>query len=331
MERPLDKTLLRKFIDNRCTPEELVRVRTFLQQPEAEQLLEEMLNERWTEIPDEPAETTQLEAWQATFRQKITTPKPLPAKRFKLMPMFKYAAAVLLIATVGGYGWYHFNKKQAPMAIAMLESTTKAGKLLKVVLPDSTIVYLNAESRLQYPEQFTGDARTVSLQGEAFFDVKQDDRHPFFVKTDELQVQVLGTSFNVRSYKDDEAIAVTVATGKVGVTIPGGNTPGSILLPDQELTYARKSGQVQVAATIAANSHAWEKGAFVFNYETLENITKRLSRWYGITVSCANPALLQQRYKLKIRNEKLHNVLQALSTSGKGFRYEIRGNTVVIK
>lgn len=308
---------------------EMERVRQFLEQPGADQLMEEILDERWMNIDDEPVSEAQLQVWQDKFNRKVAGLEPLRGKKFRVVSLLKYAAAAALIVTVGGYSWHQMHKADKP--VAMLESATTAGKLLKVLLPDSTVVYLNAESRLQYPEAFTGDNRTVSLQGEAFFEVKQDGQHPFFVTTDKLRVQVLGTSFNVRSYHDDEAIAVAVATGKVSVTVPGQNAPASILLPDHELIYGRHSGQLQVAAVDAADSRAWEKGSFVFNYETLENITKRLSRWYGVEFVFGNPALLQKRFKLKMKNEKLKNIMEALSIAGDGFQYEINGKEVTIK
>lgn len=330
MEHPVDKILIKKFINNNCTPEEIARIRLFLEEPGADQVFEEILNEQWeTGNPDTPADEAQMQYWQNKFQQKVAEIRPPSQRKFKLL---KYAAVWTGLLILGGLGWYLSRKGDKPAPMAMLTSSTGTGKLLKVQLPDSTIVYLNASSSLQYPETFTGDRRTVILRGEAFFDVKPDERHPFFVATDKLHVQVLGTSFNIRSYQDDADIAVTVATGKVGVTVPGSaNTAATILLPDHELTYARYSGKVEVSTVNAADTKAWEQGAFIFNYETLENITKRLSRWYGVTFVCNNDKLLQKRFKLKLRNENLKNVMAALSSAGDGFQYQFKDKQVIIK
>lgn len=323
MEQPVDKALIRKFIDGHCTPEEMARVGKFLEQPGSDQLFEEILNERWTN-DDAPFDEVQMQRWQLAFSQKVAQLAP---KKRKLPSYFKYAA-VLAALIITSITWYAVHKSHTPAAVVMLENSTTAGKLLKLQLPDGTTVYLNAASRLQYPEKFTGSTRTVVLHGEAFFDVKQDKQHPFIVTADQLHIQVLGTSFNVRSYQNDEDIAVTVATGKVGVAL--GNTPAQILLPDQAFTYSKHSGNVQVNAADAAESRAWETGSFIFHYETLENITKRLSRWYDVDFVCTDRQLLQKRFKLKLKNERLQHVMESLSAAGSGFTYEIKGKQVII-
>lgn len=333
MELPVDKALIKKFIHNNCTPEEIARISRFLEQPGADQIFEEILNEQWTDDNSEAAvDEMQLQYWEDKFRRKVAAVSPPPQNRFKLSAWLKYAAVLAALIMVAGLGGYFIRKGDKPAAIAMLNSSTAAGKLLKVQLSDSTIVYLNASSSLQYPETFTGDSRTVTLRGEAFFEVKQDSRHPFFVTTDKLRVQVLGTSFNVRSYLDDEDIAVTVASGKVGVNVPElTNTPASIVWPDNELTYNPHSRNLKITTVNAADSRAWEKGTFIFNYETLENITKRLSRWYDVKFVCTNRTLLQKRFKLKLKNENLRNVMDALSTAGDGFNYQFKEKQIIIK
>ncbi|MGO4292188.1 FecR family protein [Chitinophaga sp. RAB17] len=335
MEKPVDKILIKKFILNNCTPEEIARISRFLAQPGADRIFEEILNEQWEEgSSDVPVDEMQMKDWEDKFRRRVAQISPPPQKRFKLSTYLKYAAVLAMLITVAGLGRYFIIKGKGdhPAAMAMLNSSTTAGKLLKVRLSDSTIVYLNASSSLQYPETFTGDDRTVTLRGEAFFEVKRDDRHPFFVNTDKLRVQVLGTSFNIRSYHDDEDIAVTVATGKVGVTLPElPNVPARILLPDNELTYTRHSASLKTITVNAADSRAWEKGSFIFDYETLENITRRLSRWYDVKFVCTNHTLLQKRFKLKLKNENLKNVMEALSTAGDGFEYQFKEKQVIIK
>lgn len=332
MEKRVDKALIEKFISNNCTPAEIAEIRRFLEQPGADQIFEDILNEQWERSHlDTPVDEIQLQHWERKFQQKVATLTP-PPKKIKRFPYLKYAAIWAPLITLLGLGGYLLRNHAKPTAVAMLTSSTTTGKLLKIQLPDSTIVYLNASSSLEYPEIFTGDTRAVMLHGEAFFDVKQDDKHPFFVTTDKLQVQVLGTSFNVRSYADDADIAVTVTTGKVGVKVPEPtNAAATILLPDQEFNYTKHTHLTKVAAVNALDSKAWGEGAFIFNYETLENITRRLSRWYGVTFVCRDHTLLQKRFKLKLKNENLHNIMLALSTAGNGFKYEFNNTQIIIK
>ncbi len=263
MKEPVDKALINKFINNACTPEEVSRIGEFLQQPGSDQIFEEILNERWPlAAAADQVDEVQMQSWEEKFNNRTAQVSEAATYKIKRTSWFKYAAIwTMIILTAGSFGWYQLQKKDVPVAIAMLENHTEAGKLLKIQLPDSTIVLLNAASSLQYPERFDGKTRNVILHGEAFFEVKHDKEHPFMVKADQLNVHVLGTSFNIRSYQNDEDIAVTVATGKVGITAPSlkdGKT--SFLLPDNELIYTKSSGKLDVRTVNATDSRAWETG-----------------------------------------------------------------------
>lgn len=332
MEKQVDKALIKKFIDNNCTADEIALIGRFLQEPGSDEIFEEILNQRWKEShEDTPIDHTQLNDWEARFKQKIAAYQPSTPTKLKIPKYFRYAAVwSVMLLTLGGYGLYEFQQKNRPLAI--IERSAAAGKLLKVTLPDSTVVFLNAASRLRYPEKFDGKTREVTLLGEAFFEVKHDSEHPFLVHADKLNIHVLGTSFNIRSYQDDSDIAVTVATGKVGVTIAARKeTKASFLLPNTQLTYQKSSEKLAVTTVDSQQSRAWETGSFIFNYETLENITRRLSRWYKVSFVYQNDKLPSRRFKLKVHNEDLKTVMESLSTSGNGFQYSIRGNQVIIK
>lgn len=331
MEKQVDKALIIKFIDNDCTAEEIALIRRFLQQPGSDEIFEEILNQRWKEnYEDKLIDQTQLKVWEEKFNQKTVAHSQTTQTKLKIPKYFRYAAVwSVMLLTLGGYALYQFQQKNRPIAI--IESSAAAGKLLKVILPDSTVVFLNAASKLRYPEKFDGKTREVTLLGEAFFEVKHDSEHPFLVHADKLNIHVLGTSFNIRSYQNDSDIAVTVATGKVGVTIPARKEiKASFLLPNTQLTYQKSSERLAINTVNSQDSRAWETGSFIFDYETLENITKRLSRWYNVSFACQNKQLLAKRFKLKLHNDNLKTVMESLSTAGNGFQYSIKGNQVII-
>lgn len=331
MEKQVDKALIKKFIDNNCTAEEIALIGRFIQEPGSDEIFEEILNQRWKEThEDKLIDQTQLNDWEAKFKQKITAYQPNTQKKLKIPKYFRYAAVwSVMLLTLGGYALYQFQQKNH--TIAIIERSAAAGKLLKVTLPDSTVVFLNAASRLRYPEKFDGKTREVTLLGEAFFEVKHDSERPFLVHADKLNIHVLGTSFNIRSYQNDSDIAVTVATGKVGVTIPSSKErKASFLLPNTQLTYQKTSEKLAITKVDSKESRAWETGSFIFNYETFENITKRLSRWYKVSFVFQNDKLPSKRFKLKLHNENLKTVMESLSTAGNGFQYSIKGNQVII-
>lgn len=166
-------------------------------------------------------------------------------------------------------------------------STTR-GEQTQVRLPDGTVVFLNAESALKYPTSFAkSEKRMVSLEGEGFFSVAKDKAHPFIVKTAEQEVEVLGTVFNVNTYKDDKTVKTTLLEGSVKVTTA--DQVARVLKPDQKATVSPQGILVEnVEAQFSAD---WKEGFFMFDNETLESIMKRLSRWYAIKVEFKDASL----------------------------------------
>lgn len=158
---------------------------------------------------------------------------------------------------------------------------TARGQQSQVRLPDGTLVFLNSESALRYPTSFrNSDKRIVSLEGEGFFEVSKDKKHPFIVKTRGQEVEVLGTQFNINSYADQRSIRTTLIEGSVKVTSV--NNVSKILKPDQQ---AINSGDgIELVDVESQFFVDWKEGFFMFNNESLESITNRVARWYNIKV-----------------------------------------------
>lgn len=166
-------------------------------------------------------------------------------------------------------------------ALAYNTLTTTRGEQTQVRLPDGTSVFLNSESSLKYPTSFAkSDKRIVSLEGEGFFDVSKDKAHPFIVETGNQQVEVLGTQFNISSYKDEHSVKTTLIEGSVKLT--GAGNISKILKPNQQAIVSDKG--IAVENVEAQFSIDWKEGFFMFDNETLESIMKRVSRWYNIKV-----------------------------------------------
>lgn len=152
---------------------------------------------------------------------------------------------------------------------------TLTGMEYALTLSDGTQIYLNAESRLKYPVVFRGTERTVELDGEAYFKVAKDPGRPFTVKMNGVDVQVLGTSFNARSYTDEEQVVTTLVEGKVTVN-------GRDIEPGEQAVYSKNGGRMTVRQVEVGQYVAWQEGTFVFRNERLEDIMKTLRRWYGV-------------------------------------------------
>ena len=159
---------------------------------------------------------------------------------------------------------------------------TPRGGEYRIVLPDGTGVWLNASSSLRFPTAFTGKDREVELRGEAYFEVAQNPSQPFRVKVNDLQVDVLGTHFDVMAYPDEESVNTSLLQGSVRVTR---GAEARLLKPGEEARLKTGAGVFQVAEADTDRVVAWKNGLFLFEGATIEEVMRQVSRWYDIDVS----------------------------------------------
>ncbi|MCX3263767.1 FecR family protein [Pedobacter agri] len=192
-------------------------------------------------------------------------------------------------------------------------STPKGGQY-QVILPDGTKVWLNAASSLKYPEVFSGKQRSVTLTGEAYFEVAKNKAKPFEVETQNQHVVVLGTHFNINGYMDDHTIKTTLLEGQVKVS----NLKSSkILKPgEQAIAGLAKNSTINVSTDVDINDEtAWKNGLFQFNDSDLKIILNQLERWYNIKIDYST--VPNKRYNGMVpRKSKLSEVLKMLEKTG---------------
>ena len=192
--------------------------------------------------------------------------------------------------------------------LAMNQLIIPYGKTSEVLLPDGTRVFLNAGSRLIYPENFSGKTREVFLVGEAYFDVKHDLNHPFIVQLNDLRVKVLGTRFNISAYSADNIIETVLAEGKVSMEKNNAGLFDKVteLVPGQLASFDRTIQSINLKSVDANNYILWTKGLFQFESTDLSRITKRLERYYNIRFEYKDPLLggLRISGKMELKDDK---------------------------
>ena len=199
------------------------------------------------------------------------------------------------------------------------------------LLPDSTTVFLNAESRLRFPDRFVpGSERIVYLSGEAYFDVKRDPRSPFLVCLEHSAVKVTGTSFNVKAYPDDTNEATTLISGTVSMGI--GTTEQWIVLKPGEQGYYDATRKTLLQQTVDVNYYtAWKDGVFAFYRQPLEEVMKTLGRWYLFDTHYQNEALKSILYTGKInRHASIREVLHTFELMDE-LIFDIKGKEVIVR
>ncbi|MDF2192599.1 FecR family protein [Paraflavitalea sp. CAU 1676] len=218
-------------------------------------------------------------------------------------------------------------KEKGPLLYHVL--TTPIGGTYYVSLPDKSKVWLNADSRIKYPTVFSGRERRVEVLGEAYFEVAKDLSKPFVVKTGELDVEVLGTHFNVRNYSDESAVKTTLIEGKVQVG--ASDKDPVVLTPGEQASMDAASGRgARVAAVDVEAVMAWKNGYFEFRAATLSEVMKEIRRWYVGIKEIVFEEPVNDKFTATIpRNVNLRTLLLVLEETER-VHFEIEDNKIII-
>jgi ferric-dicitrate binding protein FerR (iron transport regulator) len=217
-------------------------------------------------------------------------------------------------------------EKTSEIALNTLE--TPRGGEYTLILSDETKVFLNAETKLTFPETFDENSREVTLEGEAYFEVSKSASRPFIVKTDKFNIRVYGTSFNVSAYKSDNIAHTTLVEGSVEVSVNNENAVR--LVPGEQACYNKSNDELYTHEVETYIYTDWKDGKFVFANESLENIMIRLSRWYDTETKFINDDMKNYHFSGTLnRYDEINKILDmiALTTN---ISFEIKANTIII-
>ena len=184
------------------------------------------------------------------------------------------------------------------------------GEKKEIKMDDGSVIFLNGNSSITYENNFT-EERTVKLQGEAFFKVARDTAHPFTIKSKDLETRVLGTSFNIKSYKDQVPM-VSVNTGKVEVT-PLKNPEYKVILTKDQQASFKENRKPKISKGDSRDFNAWTRKMIILKNISLEHTAKIIENWYDVNIQFADDSLKQLKITGKFNDEKLSNVLKSLA------------------
>jgi ferric-dicitrate binding protein FerR (iron transport regulator) len=285
---------------------------------------------------------------------------PIKGRSAKLRWIW-YAAAAAIVA-IAGWLWLRSTAPalSADDAVAINENGnpnevfTTAGSQTNITLQDGTKVWLNANSKLTYANDFNGSTREVSLSGEAFFDVVSNKNKPFIIHTSKIKVKVTGTSFNIRAYPDESRTETSLINGKVEVSLIKNPEKIYHLKPSEKLVLKDEQPVFNLAeknkmATVIPVQQpipilkriafdpldsipvetAWLNRQLAFYEETLREVADKMEKWYGVNIEITKPGLEKMVFTGKFENETLEEALEALKFIGK-FNYRINQKTVII-
>ena len=241
------------------------------------------------------------------------------------MNLWKWAAAIVLPICIAFFTYYLVDSSQTVGAPFIVKADK--GDKATIELPDGTNVVLNSASQLSYLNNFGENVRRVQLNGEAYFKVAHDEKRAFIVQVGDLEVKVLGTSFNVSAYEDAKDVTVVLLEGKVGVYA---QKISHIMKPGDKIEYNKATHKITATQVHPNDYIEWTKGNMYFEKESLENIMKTLSRIYDVEIRFDSNKLPNEYFTGTIPGGGIQNALNILMLTSP-FYYEMDGSVIVLK
>jgi len=276
-------------------------------------LFSKVLEKQWEDAQDAVAkDKTDANRIWAKIQKELW--KNAQVKTYTYYKMYSIAASILLVISVGCFAWI-LSRNDATNT--MYVATSGIQNMQSILLPDGSQVQLGPGSKLVYPSEFDGKMREVQLEGQAFFDVVKDKSKPFVVKTKDMDVTALGTSFEVFSHDSENNIETVLLSGKIKVDLLLGNYNRQVILyPNDKLTLSRRNAKISVEKVDASKYSDWRNlGILSFENEQLSMIIPRLEKWYGQKIMCQKDIANMYRFTFKVRNESLDRILYMLNSS----------------
>jgi transmembrane sensor len=278
--------LAHKWLAGTLTPDEKLRFEQWYADFNDEELL--LSNSQYTSA----------EQIRETILNNINTRiDQQPVTKARIYTLWRnLAAAAVIVLTIGAAVLYRVPILNLVDPVKQLKFTTAPGQHKQIYLADGTHIWLSPGSSITYPEKFRGKLRGVSIEGEAYFEVKHDPGHPFVIQSDAVKTVVLGTSFDIQAYAHTAAIEVTVINGKVGVSAANANDAATMLTANQRTVYQRSTAKlVKENYPDASKFLDRRKGIFDFSGTSLPGVIHELQTQYGISINLA-PGLASKAF-----------------------------------
>ena len=261
------------------------------------------------------------------IKERMTAPASSKPVR-KLIPVWLKVAAAVILLIGCNYFWYTYTENLTEVytnADSPYEIKVPAGSRTNIVLPDGTEVSLNAGSVLRYHRGFGIRERNVTLDGEGYFKVAKNAEVPFFVKTNDVQVQVVGTVFNVRAYDDDNYVMVSLLEGRVNLSASANSVMK--LFPNEQALYNKNTGRMEKLKTNASKAC---DGGLTFENASFADIAHRLERKFQVKISIESERLKAEHFSGSFdSNQNIYDILHEINVE-KQYTWKVSGDTIFI-
>ena len=357
-DHPYIASLLQKLMDDKLSPQELLELQRLFSTMKIEREIELWFEDVWNSTENQERYVIDSGCIRQRLDKKIghttkihSVEKVENARISRIARLFIRYAAVFLVAVA--LSWYLFrqeNKSEIYSNTTLVANTSNIneisvtyGSKVRIMLPDSSIVFLNSGSKLTYPSVFDCE-RNVSLTGEGYFIVHSDSLHPFLVFTPDVCVKATGTEFNVKAYPEEHRVETVLVKGSVKILENDRIKPIIELKPGEKATYTKVATttkqasitvkrQPQIAVSIESKQDVttgWVQNNLVFDAEPFEQIAVRMERWFNVEIDIRNADLRKARLSGRYDTENIEQVMHSFQMTTP-FTYKIEKNKIIIK
>lgn len=319
-----------KYCRGNYTREDLEQMKELIERDEHATQLSDIMQMQWslTDNVDVGDKKRFDRVLQQVHRSIDLEERRASAFRKLLVGFSKIAAIMVIPICIALFVWIQHNQSKSNLEA---QNTVEAlrGEVKQIVLPDGTKVWLNSGSKLIYRTDFNKNIRKVSLEGEAYLEVTKNKQCPFVVQGRELSVKVLGTKFNVRSYKEDARVDVTLMEGSVRLTDSNEHpTDLCLLKPNQQAMLQKQSGKVLIRKVDAQCANEWIRGTLLFDDEDLDQIAHSLERQYNVSISFQSETIRHLKFYGKFKKAQSLDEILKIIVSRQNFHYSRRGDKI---
>jgi transmembrane sensor len=299
-----------KYLSNQASPEEIQDIYELIEKSEQHRTEFATLKNLWVYSRSQMQANEQVEGFDKLMKRIDRDFKP--TRTFNLFSIYRHAASFLLPILIAGIAWLYYTNYIAEPELLYAEVIAPPKTNLQITLPDQTTVWLSPESKLKYPLVYSRKERRVFMEGEGYFEVSPDPKHPFIVDTKNVDVEVLGTSFNLEAYTADGKIKTTLVRGSVKF-LESITNQSKMMKPGEQLTFNVADQNVTVEEVNTDIYRLVKKGMLLFKRNNMHEVCGKLERWFMVPVNYKGTFNKDLLFTAKFEEESIETILRIIS------------------
>lgn len=299
-----------KYISNQASPEEILEIYKLVENSDDDRSDFATQKNIWVYSRSQMQATEKSEGFEKVMSH--INRNFIPQKKYTLAGFYKYAASLLFPVLLLGTAWMFYNQFIAEPELQYAEVIAPPKTNMQITLPDQTTVWLSPESKLRYPLVYSRKERRVFMEGEGYFEVTHDARHPFVVDTKNVDVEVLGTSFNLEAYPNDDKIKTTLVRGSVRF-LESITNQSKMIIPGEQLTFDLEDQNITVEKVNTDIYRLVKDGMLLFKRNDIHEVCSKLERWFMVPVEYKGAFNKELLFTAKFEGESLETILRIIS------------------